>query len=594
MRIRLLLVVFISMISLEFAFSREIISLSDYGIVPDTKEDIIPLLQKVSRDIKGRKVELRFEPGRYDFYSPSKGLTQTSAIFPLTFEGLDSLYVNAVGAEFVGHGQLTPFYFKDCTNLVVEGFSFDWSRPLVSQGTIVGMCDEYVDIQFDRQRYPFRQVGDKVLFYGENWEADVCERSYSTLHDPKSGEILQGTKDMFLSQQNALFRGKSTIVGSDTVRFYGKPDTYFAPLGSIIVLYHGVYLGFITMIQDCKNVVLKDLTIHHSCGVAIHPLFVDGIVLDNVNFTPSEGRVFTAVADATHFSNCRGVIEVKNCSFDGQGDDALNVHGRYYKLEAQPITNKFISLSTTRGFQDVPKVGDQMWIIDSATLSRIGIAKVSEVRGNALWAKVRFSELEMWQEGSSDYYVENASWYPSLKVHNCLFGKSNRARGILITTPGKAEVFDNHFRSAGTAILIEGDLTHWYESGSIADLDIHDNTFENCATSVRDNITNWGWGEAVITITPSHIPDSDCGPYYHKNIRIRDNKFIAFDLPLLYARSVDGLNFTANTLVQSMVYPRTLSQESAISLLGCAGVNISNNEGTGIFKELIVDKKFCK
>ena len=43
----------------------------------------------------------------------------------------------------------------------------------------------------------------------------------------------------------------------------------------------------------------------------------------------SEKRRFSCAADAFHFTNCRGLIELDGCNCNGQGDDALNIHGIY-------------------------------------------------------------------------------------------------------------------------------------------------------------------------------------------------------------------------------------------------------------------------
>lgn len=122
-------------------------------------------------------------------------------------------------------------------------------------------------------------------------------------------------------------------------------------------------------------------------------------------------------------------------------------------------------------------------------------------------------------------------------MSNCRILKKHRARGILVTTPGKVVIENNYFRTAGAAILIEGDIKQWYESGACENVQIRNNVFEDCFTSGHE------WGEAVITITPSYRPDSDTALCYHKNIHITNNIFRHYDYALLYARAVKGLYF---------------------------------------------------
>lgn len=54
-------------------------------------------------------------------------------------------------------------------------------------------------------------------------------------------------------------------------------------------------------------------------------------------------------------------------------------------------------------------------------------------------------------------------------------------------------------------------------------MDIYENSFIDCATSVRDSITHWGWEEAVITVTPSHKPESEDSKRCHSGITVTDD-----------------------------------------------------------------------
>jgi hypothetical protein len=65
--------------------------------------------------------------------------------------------------------------------------------------------------------------------------------------------------------------------------------------------------------------------------------------------------------------------------------------------------------------------------------------------------------------------LENLVWTPDLTIRNSLFSV-NRARGILISTPGKVIIEDNTFESSGSAILIAGDANQWFESGAVKDV----------------------------------------------------------------------------------------------------------------------------
>ena len=149
---------------------------------------------------------------------------------------------------------------------------------------------------------------------------------------------------------------------------------------------------------------------------------------------------------------------------------------------------------------------------------------------------------------------------------------SCRARGILVSTPGKVVIENNHFESSGSAILIAGDANNWYETGAVMDVTIRNNVFgAPCLTSL------YQFSEAVISIYPE-IPDLEAGKEkYHRNIRILDNEFHLYDYPVLYAKSVDGLEFKGNQLIRSHRFQPFHPRKYGFSLLSCRNVKIAGN-----------------
>lgn len=593
MRIRFLYLVLLCGFCLT-GQAKVIIPASDWGIVPGSECDALPALRRMFGEIEKMNVpvEVRFQPGEYHIYAPAakdKSILKSEGI---VLTGVESLTIDGCGAMFIGHGAISPFFFYKCKDIQVKNIDFDWNRTLISQGTLVGWNDDYVDIEIDKNRYPYKTVGDKVVFYGDDWESDVSQRSYSTLYDDK-GDILQGTKDYFLSRENVLFRGKSEEIKEGCIRFYGKPDTYVRP-GVRIALYHGLYCGTIFSLNECIDVRLQNIDIYHTPGMGAVGQRSENIYLEDFNLVVDKDnhRCFSGIADALHFNMCRGKITLKGCSFDGQGDDALNVHGRYHRLSYISGNRKSAVFELRRGsLADMPIRGDQLWFIDNDVDKKPFVAKVTAVTiMNAKTALVEFEEPldECIQAGC---HVDNASWIADVEISGCSFGKANRARGILLTTCGDLKVHHNKFRSAGAAILIEGDTDFWFESGPVKSLDIAHNTFENCATSVRDSITHWGWGEAVITVTPSHRPADALSKAYHSGITIRNNVFKAFDLPLVYARSVDGLKYVDNIIVHTENYKPVLWHRNALTLDGCRNVIIKDNECDPIFR---LDDPHCE
>lgn len=99
--------------------------------------------------------------------------------------------------------------------------------------------------------------------------------------------------------------------------------------GTVVVFFHGRYITNGIEIVDCRQTRIEQVTIHHtlSCGVfGIRSHDVAMVGLDIVADERS-GRVFSTIADATHFIGCTGDILFDGCTVSGSGDDFTNVHG---------------------------------------------------------------------------------------------------------------------------------------------------------------------------------------------------------------------------------------------------------------------------
>lgn len=554
----------------------------DFGAVPDSGQDASDALRKAIAAVEKRctPTVLYFDPGRYDFYAP-EGLDDRATVVA-HLRGIRNLVIDGGGAEFIAHGRLTLFLAEACQGLTLRNFALDWERPYITQGSIVALGDDHVDLAIDRMRYPYRFEQGRILFTGETWERGVDPESYSTAYDSRSGAVLYGTRDYPLSDRNTLFRGKAREIAPDTVRFFGTVDRQL-PIGTELALYHGRYLSNAMTVVKCRDVRFEKIDLRHSPGMGIHGLRCENILLRDVRTVVdrAQNRRFSCVADALHFTNCRGSIELDGCAFDGQGDDALNIHGTYVRVVGISKDRKQIELLGDRFPAEwVFEAGDAVWPIHRETVARGAENRIERIvakNGEHLAVQLQYPLDETFQ---ADDFIENASWYPDVWIHDCRFGRANRARGILLTSPGKIVVSNNRFATAGTAILIEGDIDYWFESGAVRDMEICDNLFENCGTSASNN-GGAGWGEAVISITPSFRPADENSPAYHRNIRIRNNRILTYDRPLLHARSVGGLQFVANRVERTSDFPATAAQRESFCLDGCRNVRIAENRFIG-------------
>lgn len=561
------------------SFGQDTLYMKDYGIQPYTKEDLGDRINAVIRELPDRPVVLKFEAGQYDFYQKPSSVNTG-----LIVAGKDSLSIDGGGATFMFHGIMTVAYVHDSRNISLKNFKVDWARPMISQGIIRDIGAGYTDIEIDPVQYPYVVKEGRAEFMGENGALEIDREGYSTLYNPHTLDIEYLTRDHHLSHDNSLFKGRAEALRNNVVRFYGEVENE-VPRGTILTLYHGRYMAPGIVLSESKNIQLEDLTLYHALSMGVLAERCENLYFNRVNMIPNrnKGRVFSGLADAFHLVSNKGDIEIRNCVNEGQGDDFANVRGVYIPItkinEERLVLDVDFHRSSKRLYFSP---GDSIWFVSNETMQRLNGGKVTTVSdredadGNVIGYSLTL-EREIPECVDEAHFIENASWNPNLLIQNCYIGRRNRARGILVTTPGKVVIENNYFGTAGTAILVEGDTNYWYESGAIRDLLIHNNIFDNCGTSISSTGSPGEWGEAMITISPSFRPISNQSPAYHQNIRIENNIIRSFDIPLLMARSVDGLRFTDNVIIRTYDFKPFAWQKANIKLDGCKNVSVSNN-----------------
>jgi hypothetical protein len=559
---------------LTTASAQRILRITDFGAVPDSWNDVLPAVRQAMEACKENDhTVIDFPKGRYDFW-PSHDKDGREVTIGLALKHLKHVTIEGNGSEFVFHGNMQVALVDSCENVTLRNFSVDWERPYISQAEIVQATDEYLEVRIDKMQYPYRIENGRIMFTGEGWKLPVLP-AYNNLYDKDRKEILPQTWDSPLGN---IFEQKAEERGGGVVRFQGK--TGMKPeRGTFVTLFHARYLTNGIQIRWSKNTLLKDLTIYHALSHGVLGEMSENITMDNASMTVNEakGRVFSIVADASHFVNCKGVIKVEHCAHTGQGDDFINVHGR--NVVIQNIVDARTIEAKMDGRYNLP--GDEMWFLHRETAQRGEVRVVASVTpfdkdNKAAGYRISFT-ADLPKDVKAQDFVESKTWTAALELRNCKILKKHRARGILVTTPKDVVIENNYFRTAGTAILIEGDIDHWFESGANTNVRIQNNVFEDCLTSGNKSGNRWEWGEAVITITPSHRPLRDTTEPYHKNITIQKNVFKVFDAPLLRARSVRGLQFVENEVVKTNTYPPYTWQQSAFLLDGCRQVLIKDN-----------------
>lgn len=562
------------------------ISVADHGVRPNGTSDatagvraaLRALIDKTNNAPGAEGGTLAFEPGEYHFY-PAHACALVRYIsnhdngrfprlFTLDVRGAKNLTIDGRGARFVMHGDVTPFLIEDSANIRVQNLTIDWAVPLLYEGTVLASDKGGFEVRV-RDDEPFEV--DRGAFVLRPEGAHYVMDSFYEFEADGSGQSA-GPGDIWGWTYNAKQTGEKSvrfdITNPGEMRYPPKP-------GNIIFLRDNLRAASAFFVQQSGGVELDNITVFHAPGMGLIAQRSENITMRRSRMIPNEslGRQVAVNFDATHFVGCRGSVIVEDCEFRNMLDDALNVQGVYLQvvrqIDARTIQARMAHYQSQGHV--VVGAGDRLRLARPDTLMPVGEAVVERaVRREPDGWTITFSAPLPFEARTLDV-LENLSWIADVVFQrNKVDG--NRARGILISTSGAVRIEQNRFNATGAAIRISGDARSWFESGPVSDVLIKNNEIVNpmrCA-----------YGYAAIDIAPEITTPDDAG-YYHRNIRIIENRFRLCDGGVLFARSVDGLVFDNNTVVRASDFPSLKRQEDAIVAEHCRNIQVSANRFTG-------------
>ncbi len=565
-----------------YCFCQDTVSIAQFGYEPGSRQNAAPFVAKAIEQCKTKgHAVLVFPKGRYDFwpqYCAQKEYYESNTdvipfrTCPVLIEKTKGLTVDCSGSDFIFHGRMQPFTIDSSNDIQIKNVNIDWDIPMTAQAQVMTVANDYIDLKINALESPYIIEDNKLMFTGEEWKSRFWAAMEfdkdSKLIVPQSGDdCLGGGWSNYKATE--LEKGLVRI----TYPFKRKPA-----MGNYLVLRHSARDHAGTFIQNSKNVTIENMRMYQNAGLGILSQYSENLSFKNVNCIPNsaKNRVFSGHDDGFHFSNCKGKILVDSCSFAGLMDDPINVHGTSVhiteKLTGNKLKCKFVH-GQSIGFKWA-EPNDEVGFIENESMSTVGLGKVASFKKlSAVEFEITFINSIPDSIVAGDA-LENLTWTPDVIIRNSYFG-SSRARGILMSTPGEVLIEKNTFESSGSAILIPGDANGWYESGAVKNVTIRNNIFNDaCLTSL------YQFCEGIISIDPE-IPKPQTNKPFHRNIRIEYNTFHAFDFPVLYAKSTQGLIFNNNIIQRSTKYAPFHYRRYMITLEGCKKVQVLQNQLSG-------------
>jgi len=555
--------------------------LRDHGILPgeDCTLKLLSLFEKHPVD-----TVFVFEKGDYYFTPAIRAdyrLSNTDVLperkLGLLLKDMHNILLDGNGATLYYAGQMQAVTMDHCSDVTMRGFTIDWKKPLVAEGTVKACCKDYVDLNVDPVLFPHR-VRDHRL------EFDIGNREWAPMNPWSHIQFDQNTHTVRRDSGDKFVPERMEELGDHTYRFFCKDiDT---AIGNIFVLRHNerAHAGIFT--EKCRNMTFEDITVYSCGGLGCLAQFCDTITYRRIYFLPNKAvgrQIASGRDDGMHITCCSGMITVTECSFLGLMDDPINVHSCCVTgvewVNAQTLRCRYMHPQAC-GFHYWAEEGDHIQFVERTHMNPIGSAIAAsyqlETPETFLLAFASPVSEELTSMDPASLSPDNLSHTASFTCTKNRFG-STRARGVLISTPKPVLIAENYFESSGSAILVAGDSNYWYESGACHDVEIRDNVFtSSCLSSM------YQFCDGIISICPV-VPEPSVDLPYHRNIRIHHNVFDSPDTPVLYAYSADSLSFTENRIFHSPSAEAWHPGKAAMKLSYCRNVHLARNLWVGPF-----------
>ncbi len=490
-------------------------------------------------------------PGQYHFRNPRQmgfyvsnhdNPMPRNVFLPIT--NVTDMAIVGKNVDIICHGEGIALALIDTRRVQVKSVGVDYARPYMSETRVLKTGKREVVFRADPEQFPMEVVDGRLYSVGEGW------RQPQNLAENFNGKTL-----VFVGASG--FGRQVTALGDNTFRVNANWGGMRITAGDVLHIRSTWRPNPAVCLYREHDTLLEDCPVHSSAGMGLVAQRCENVTVRGSGKAEDctagsfartgSGRVKSLQADATHFSNCKGMVTVENCMFDGMVDDAINVHSTCLKIESvlSPtlIRCQYMHRQSL-GFETFLP-GESLRGINARTLepaeSTVTVTGVKTLSPKGVELALSHPLPEGLGKGDA---VENSDWQPDVVfrkniVRNC------KPRATLFTTPGKVVCEGNLFdHVAGQAVHLEGDSCNWYESGGCRDVTIRNNVFRHCLAYHRDA------GRGIITINPNVKDLAAQKRRYHRNILVENNTIESDDVQLVRAHSVSNFIWRGNSVTR--------------------------------------------
>lgn len=478
----------------------------------------------------GKNSKIVFEKGTYHFYTDktvkkfyavsNNDSSIKDIVFPI--ENFDGLTIDGGGSTFVFHDLVFPFIISKSCNVTLENFCVDRGQTPQVAMRVKEVNESGFLLEINREKYPFRVENGNLIF----------EREWGELssHDRIMGLQSSSTKAVQYLVVGDCNRPTDKLATThvcadvtetpDGVSFAFRPENKFPfkfKAGeTLLSIVDGGRKSDLIFINRSENVKINNISVKRAVGMGVIAQISKDIEIDDFSTVHKDENdpCCAITADALHFVNCHGKLEIKNCKISDLGDDAINVHGMYTKADVADEKTIFADIAHHEQRYFLPyEHGDRLEIINDKTLEVVAefvveSAAVISEDGSKVKINGHFTK-GLPENVKKDFLIEIPDKMPDTHIHDNSF---LRFPHIRVSGAGKILIENNLIYKASAAILALDLAKYWYESGRIRDLVFRNNTVEDLS------------GNNFVLIGASGFEANDC-PKIHDRIEISGNTF---------------------------------------------------------------------
>jgi hypothetical protein len=420
----------------------------------------------------------------------------------------------------------------------------------------LGLCTSWIQATWfaeDRRSFVVAPLEGYPL--PDHWQFSDA-RGWGHFIDPEiPGRLPVGMPNVIFEQSvEALADGRFRYI-------YERPvQTQFAPQTEGLIFVRIVKVAQLFFSTNSQHIRYEKITSYAATAGHYVGNNCEDIAVIDCHALIRKGRVKGGNADGVHLQNTRGPIVVKNSSFVGISDDAINLYQKPHFIVDKQTPTRWVISSIPENRSPRPRlrpgsgnfrVGDQLTAYDDVTARIYGPVEV--VSFDPLTGLMEVSDSldlpdDAGQLARIGLYGDRFS--DKVTITGCTFADSRRF-GVYLKSKD-AVVSNNVFRGlSASAIVGMNDTNHGEGAGSHRLL-IENNLIENCGFSMNF-MQNAHW-QAISFFAQVHPFAIKPVPGFHTNITLRNNRVI--NTPRgFFLQSIRGLTLEGNTFQPDVNQP---------------------------------------